>query len=92
MNAMPPEYNLRIETGLEIISPDSAHVLYQNMGDLSGLNIGNELFPCGALKISPGPAVVRIMDTACVSMVGSVAFEVFLLIDNGVTVPSQVIV
>ena len=49
MNATTPEYNLRIEAGLEMASPNFAHILYQDMGDLSSLNIGNHLFPCGAL-------------------------------------------
>ena len=51
--------DLCVEAGLQIISPDPAHVLGNDTAHFSGLNVRNKLFPAGPLKICTAPAVIR---------------------------------
>ena len=46
------ENNLCVKARLEIISPHPAEVLDQKMFYLPGLNVGNQPFPCGTVKIA----------------------------------------
>ena len=86
------EYQFSIESGLQIISTNSAHVLYQNMSHLSSFNIGDQPLPCGTLKISSAPTVIGIVDTVRVTSLLSVAFEIFFLVHNRIAVANLVIV
>ena len=58
VNAVLPEEHLRVKAGLQIVTPRSAHILDNHMGDLAHLNICNELLPCRPLKIASAPSVV----------------------------------
>ena len=92
VNIVLPEHDLSIESGLQIISTNSAHVLYQNMSHLSSFNIGDQPLPCGTLKISSAPTVIGIVDTVRVTSLLSVAFEIFFLVHNRIAVANLVIV
>ena len=92
VDTMLPEEHLRVKTGLQVITARPAHVLDDHMGYLSGLNVGHQLFPCGAFKISAAPAVIGIVTAIGVASLPGIAFEVFFLIHNGIAVTSVVIV
>ena len=87
-----PEENLRVKAGLQVITTRPTHVLDNDMGHLSGLNVRHQPLPCGPLKIAAAPAVIRIVPTVGVASLLGIAFEVFFLIDDGVAVASIVIV
>ena len=87
-----PEQNLRIESGLKIISPDSAHVLRQHQSHFPGLNIGNQPLPVGPLEVAAGPAVIGVMDTVGKAVLGGVALQLQFLIDNRIAVPNRLII
>ena len=92
VNAMLTEEHFRVKTGLQIISADSAHVLYDHMGDLTGFNICFQLLPCGTIEIAATPTVIGIvLDVRVASLLG-IAFEVFFLIDNAVAIANLVII
>lgn len=86
------EKDFRIKTGLQIISANSAHVLRQNQSHFSGFDIGNQPLPCKTLKIASGPSVIGVVDAVSIPVVRGIAFEIFFLIDDRITVSSQVIV
>ena len=92
VNAVLPEEYLRIKAGLQIITTGSAHVLDNDMGHLSGLDVCHQLLPCRPFKISTAPAVIRIVPTVGVASLPGVAFEVLFLIHDGVAVAGVVIV
>ena len=76
---MLAKHNLGIEASLQIVAPDSAHILGDHTADLSGLNVRNHLFPARAFKAAAGPAVIRIMDAVSEAMLcGIVLQEPFL--------------
>ena len=80
-----PEFakeNLRIETGLQIVSADSAHVLRQHQSHFSGLNVGHQPFPCRPVEIPARPSVISVMDDIGKTMLGSVALQVLFLIHD----------
>ena len=62
------------------------------MRHFPGFDICDQPFPRGALENTAAPAVVRVMDDVLIALLGSVGFEVLFLIDDGVAIPSQVIV
>ena len=84
--------DLCVEAGLQIISPDPAHVLGNDTAHFSGLNVRNKLFPAGPLKICTAPAVIRVMDDVGKAPLGSIAFEHGFLIEYRVTVPNLLII
>ena len=81
------ENNLCVKARLEIISPHPAEVLDQKMFYLPGLNVGNQSFPCGTVKIAARPSVIRVMDDITVTVVSGIALQVSFLIDDRITVP-----
>ena len=92
VNAVLPEEYLRVKSGLQIVAPCPAHILDNHMGNLPRLNICDELLPCRALEIAAAPAVVCIVAAVGVASLLGIAFEVFFLIHDGVTIPGIVIV
>ena len=92
VDAVLPEEYLRVKSGLQIVTPRPAHILDDHMGNLARLNIRDELLPCRALEIAAAPAVVRIVSAVGVASLLGIAFEVFFLIHDGVTIPGVVIV
>ena len=92
MNPMLPEEYLGVKAGLEIVAADTAHILYKNMGDLTGLDIRDQLLPARALKVAAAPAVVRIVDTVAIASLQCMGFKVNLLVCNGVRVSHDLIV
>ena len=89
---MLPEQDLGIEARLQIVTPDTAHILGDHTADFPGLNVCHKLFPTGPLKICPAPSVVRVMGNVSKSSLGSIAFKHGLLIHNGIAVPNLLIV
>ena len=87
-----PEEHLRVKTGLQIITTGPAHVLDNDMGHLSGLNVRHQLLPCRPFKIAAAPSVIGIVAAVGVASLPGVAFEVFFLIHDGVAVARVVIV
>ena len=49
---MLTEHDLRIKAGLQIISADSVHVLYDNMSHPPGFNIGKQPLPRRTVKVA----------------------------------------
>ena len=92
MDAMLPKKYFRIETSLQIVATDPAHVLDQYCCDLSGFDVRHQLFPCGPVEVAAAPPVIRIMPDVTVAMLFGVAFEVAFLIYYGTGIPRQVIV
>ena len=92
VNSMLTEEYLRVKTGLQIISADSAHVLYDHMGNFAGFNICFQLLPCRAIEIAAAPTVIGVMLDIRVTFLLGIAFEVFFLIDNAVAIANLVIV
>ena len=92
VDAVLPEEYLRVESRLQIITTRPAHVLDNDMGYLSGLNVRHQPFPCGTVKITAAPAVIGVMAAVGVASLLGVAFEVFFLIHDGIAVTGIVIV
>ena len=89
---MLTEEHLRVKSGLQIISADSAHVLDDHMSHFPGFNICLQPLPCRTIKVAAGITVIGIVDNITVALLLSVAFEVFFLIDNGIAIPGLFIV
>jgi len=92
VDAMLPEEYLCVKAGLQIVTPRPAHVLDNNMGHLSGLNVRHQPLPCGTVKIAAAPSVIGVMAAVGVASLPGVAFEVLFLIHDGVAVAGVVIV
>ena len=92
VDAVLPEEHLRVKAGLQIITARPTHVLDNDMGYLSGLNVRHQPFPCRPFKIAAAPSVIGVMAAVGVTSLLGIAFEVFFLIDDGVAVASIVIV
>ena len=91
-DALLAKQNLGIKSSLEIVASDPAHVLGNDTADLPSLNVGNQPLPIRALKIAPGPSVVRVVDTIRKAALGRIALQQHFLIHNTVTVPCGLIV
>ena len=39
---------------LQIVTPDTAHILDNDRADITGFNLGNHIFPAGAVKAASG--------------------------------------
>jgi len=87
-----PEENLRVKAGLQVITTRPTHVLDNDMGHLSGLNVRHQPLPCGTVKIAAAPAIIGIVAAVGVASLLGIAFEVFFLIHDGVAITSIVIV
>ena len=82
MYAVLPEKYLGIKAGLQIVTPRPAHILYNDVRHLPGLNIRNQIFPCRAVKIAARIPVIGVVDKIFVALLAGVGFEVFFLIDD----------
>ena len=92
VDAVLPEEYLRVKTCLQVITTSPAHILDNDMGHLSGLDVRHQPFPCGTVKISAAPSVIGIVAAVGVASLLGIAFEVFLLIHDGVAITGIVIV
>ncbi len=92
VDAVLPEEYLRVKSGLQIVAPCPAHILDNHMGNLTRLNVCDELLPCRALEIAAAPSVIGIVAAVGVAPLLGVAFEVFFLIHDGIAIPGVVIV
>ena len=92
VNAVLPEEYLRVKSGLQIVTPRPAHILDDHMGNPTCLNVCDKLFPCRPLEIAAAPAIIGVMAAVGVASLLGIAFEVFFLIHDGVTIPGIVIV
>ena len=92
VNAVLPEEHLRVKAGLQVITTRPTHVLDNDMGHLSGLDVRHQPLPCRPFKIAAAPSVIGVMAAVGVASLLGVAFEVFFLIHDGVAVTGIVIV
>ena len=92
VDAVLPEEYLRVKAGLQIITTRPTHVLDNDMGYLTCLNVRHQLFPCRTLKIAAAPAIIGIVAAVGVASLLGVAFEVSFLIHDGIAVTGIVIV
>ena len=92
VDAMLPEEYLCVKAGLQIITTSPTHVLDNDMGYLSGLNVRHQLLPCRTLEIAAAPSIIGIVTAVGVASLLGIAFKVFFLIHDGVTIPGVVIV
>ena len=92
VDAVLPEEYLRVKAGLQVITTGPAHILDNDMGNLSGLDVRHQPFPCGTVKITAAPSVIGIVAAVGVASLLGIAFEVFFLIHDGVAITSIVIV
>ena len=76
---MLAEHNLRIKACLEVVTPDTAHVLNDHGSDLARFNVGNQALPIGSFKIAAAPTVVGVVGAVCKTVLCRVAFEVGFL-------------
>ena len=88
---LPEEY-LRVKAGLQIITTSPTHVLDNDMGYLSGLDVRHQLLPSWTVKIAAAPAIIGIVAAVGVASLLGVAFEVSFLIHDGIAVTGIVIV
>ena len=86
------EKDFRIESGLQIISPDSAHVLCEYQSNFPCLNVGHQPLPCRPVEVAARPSVIGVVDDIGKAVLGGVALQVFFLIHDRITVPSGFIV
>ena len=89
---MLAEEDLRVITGLQIISSDAAHVFDDHCVDLAGFDIRNHALPFGTLKIAAGPAVVCVMHTIVETVLSCVISKNTLLRYDGITFSGKFIV
>ena len=92
VDAVLPEEYLRVKAGLQVITTGPAHILDNDMGNLSGLDVRHQPFPCGTVKITAAPSVIGIVAAVGVASLLGIAFEVFFLIHDGVAITGIVIV
>ena len=92
VNAVLTEHHLSVKARLQIISADSAHILYQDVSHLSGFNIRYQLLPRRSVKVSSTPTVVGVVLDIGVSSLCRIAFEVLFLIHDRITIANLVIV
>ncbi len=92
VDAVLPEEYLRVKSGLQIVTPRPAHILDNHMGNLARFNVRHQLFPCRTLEIAAAPSIIGIVAAVGVASLLGIAFEVFFLIHDGVTIPGIVIV
>ena len=62
------EIDLGIIPGLQVVSPDTGHILDNDGRNLSGFDIGNHPFPSRAIEIATGETVIRIVHTVIKTM------------------------
>ena len=72
---MLTKHNFRIKSGSQILSADSAHVLYDHMIHLSGFDIDNQTPHAGRLNYHRNNAV-GIVDNIIVARLVGVAFQI----------------
>ena len=89
---MLAEEHLRIKACFQIIASNPAHVLGKNHADLACFHVGNQALPAGAVEVASAPAVIRVVPAVGKAVLGSIAFKIALLIDNGVGFSLLVIV
>ena len=87
-----PKEDFRIESCLQVVPPDTAHILGNHAANFSCLNVGYKLFPARALEVCAAPTVVCVVCGVLKSMLGGVAFQHGLLIHDGIAVPDLLII
>ena len=79
------EKNIRVHTHLQIVAPESAHVLYNDALDLTSLNIGKHTLEARTVEVRSRIAVILvIVSDSGIPVVFAVAFQNLLLIGNTV--------
>ena len=77
------EKNIRIHTHLQIITPETAHILYNDALDLARLNIGKHTLETRTVEVCPRITVVLvIVPDSGIPVVFTVAFQDLLLRAN----------
>ena len=79
------EKNIRIHTHLQIVAPESAHILYDDALDFTSLNIGKHMLEARTVKVRSRIAVILvIVSDSGIPVIFAVAFQNLLLIGNTV--------
>ena len=77
------EKNIRIHTHLQIVAPESAHILYDDALDFTSLNIGKHTLEARTVKVRSRIAVILvIVSDSGIPVIFAVAFQNLLLIGN----------
>lgn len=84
--------NFRIKTYLQIISPQSAHILNNQGFYISCFNFFYQRLKARAIEIYTRKSVIGKMANVLKTIPTGIIFEVFLLIGNRITLASKVII
>ena len=86
------EKNIRIHTHLQIVAPESAHVLYDDALNFASLNISKHTLEARTVEVRSRIAVILvIVPDSGIPVVFAVAFQNLLLIGNTVALTVQLI-
>jgi hypothetical protein len=86
------EQNFRIETDLQIVPPEAAHILDNDSPDVPGLDLSNQRLKAWAIEIHTRIAVVSKMAYIGESAFSGVVLQIFLLVGYRVRFAYKVIV
>ena len=86
------EKNIRIHTHLQIVAPESAHILNNQCSDIACFNFFYQRLKAWAIEIYTRKTIVSKMADILKTIPTGIIFEVFFLIGNGITLAIQVII
>ena len=84
MYSLFPKHDFCVKSYLQIISTDTAHVLYNDSSYLASFNIRKHSLPVGSVKISASPSIICVMLDILISMLFRILCQHTLLIDDAV--------
>ena len=77
------EIDFGVKTCLDVIATHAAEILGDDDANLARVNVHDELFPSGTVKVAAAVAVVRVVPAVGEAIPGSVFGQVAFLIGNG---------
>ena len=86
------EHHFGVESNLQIVSSEPAHVLNDDGADLPGLHLGDQRLKAGPIEIHTGISIVREVDDVSQTVSAGIVFKVLLLIGNRVRLTYKVII
>ena len=84
MHSLFPKHDFCVKSYLQIISTDTAHVLYNDCSHLSSFNICKHSLPVGSVKVCASPSIIRVMLDILIPMLFCILCQHPLLIDDTV--------
>ena len=85
------ENHIRIHSHLEIVSPQSRHILDNDRSDFPGFNVRKHGLKTGSLEVRTGVSIVRVPLEIGKTILFCVAFQNTLLVRDGITLALQFI-